>query len=150
MAGRNHPVVHLLFACDNAVYNLELERWGLTAPWHVVTLPPEVSFPFRADEFWVYAQLTGGLGQFELAVELRHLVDDGPPRAVGWGRVATVEFPAAERLQAADMVFSLGNMPFREPGIYEIRVLSDDEPGEWVILAGVTFEFRVLDGRTVV
>jgi hypothetical protein len=150
VADRIRPVVHLLFACDDAVFNLELERWGLTAPWHTVTLPPEVSFPFRAEEFWVYAQLTGGLGEFELGVELRHLVDDGQPRVVGWGRVATVEFPAAERLQAADMVFSLGNMPFREPGIYEIRVLSDDEPGEWVILAGVTFEFRVLDGRTVV
>jgi hypothetical protein len=113
-------------------------------------LPSEASFPFRSEEFWVYAQLTGGLGEFEIAVEMRHLVDNRPARVVGWSRVTPVDFPAGNRLVAIDAAFPLRGVPFREPGLYEIRVLADGEvPDSWEPLQGV-FEFRVLDGRQVV
>ena len=151
MAERIRPVVHLLFACDDAVCDLQTGRWTLSNPWHAVTLPPGATFPFRADEFWVYVQLAGGLGSFDLAVEIRRLVDDGPPRVVGWSPVSRIEFPADARLLAIDTAFALRRVPFREPGLYEIRVLADgDGPGGWAPLAGATFVLRVLDRRTVV
>jgi hypothetical protein len=148
---RIRPVVHLLFACDAAERDAGTDRWILTNPWSTVALPPGATFPFRAEEFWVYAQFTGVIGEFELAVEMRHLVDNQSPRVVGWSPVARIVFPAGGRLLAIDTAFALRGVPFREPGVYEIRALADgDDPGSWAPLAGTTFELRVLDRRTVV
>ncbi len=111
----------------------------MTQSLSLVTLPPGATFPFRAEEFWVYAQLTDGLGQFELAVEMRQRVHDQSLRVVGWSSVTRLEFPSTPRL-----------LPFREPGVYEIRILADsDEPGSWVPLAGSTYELQLLDSRNV-
>jgi len=151
MAERIRPVVDLLFACDDARYDLESERWVLTNPWYAVTLPPGAAFPFVAEEFWVYAQLADGLGQFDLAVEMRHLVNDGPPRVMGWSPVTRLPFRVGDRLDAIKTAFALRRVPFREPGVYEIRVLAEgDHPGRWEPLTGVTFQLRVLDRREVV
>lgn len=151
MGERIRPIVHLLFACDDAACDLRTDRWVLTNPWSAVTLPPGATFPFRAEEFWVYVQLTDGLGPFDMAVEIRHLVDSGPPRVVGWSPVTRLEFPNEGRLLAIDTAFALRGIPFREAGVYEIRVLADgDEPDSWAPLAGATFELRVLDRRTVI
>jgi hypothetical protein len=96
-------------------------------------------------------QLAGGRGRFEFAVEMRQLFDDGPPRVVGWSPVTRLEFPEGERLLAIDTAFVLRRIPFREAGVYDIRVLADgDDPGSWVPLAGATCELRVLDRRRVI
>jgi hypothetical protein len=151
VAERIRPFVHLLFACDEAVYDTATDRWVLTHPWHAVSLPPEASFPFRSDEFWVSSQLTDGLGKFELGVELRHLLDDQPPRVIGWSRIDSFSFSGANRLAATDTAFPLRHVPFREAGLYEIRILADgDVPDSWEPLPGLTYEFRVLDRRPIV
>src|SRR5207245_222412 len=122
-----------------AVYDLRTDRWMLTNPWSTVALPPGAKFPFRAEELWVYVQLTDGLGEFDLAVEMRHLVDDHPARVVGWSPVTKLEFPATGRLLAIDTAFAMRGVPFREPGMYEIRVFADgDDPDSWLPLAGAT------------
>src|SRR5438552_12480932 len=93
VVNRIRPLVRLLFACDDATWEVDGERWVLTKPWHVVTLPPGATFPFRAEEVWVYAQLSDGLGAFDLAIEMRQLRDDEVPRLVGWSPVTRAEFP---------------------------------------------------------
>lgn len=96
----------------------------------------------------MYAQLTDGLGAFELAIEMRHVTDDQRLRVVGWSPVTRVEFARGDRLQTIDTVFALRHVPFREPGLYEIRVLADsDAPDGWAPLAGATCELRILDSR---
>lgn len=150
MAARILPLVRLLFACDEAVCEIDTQRWVLTNPWSLVTVPPGAAFPFRAEEFWVYVQLTDGLGQFELAVEMRQRVHDQSLRVVGWSSITRLEFPGAPRLLMIDTAFGLKHVPFREPGVHEIRILADgDEPGNWVPLAGTTYELQILDSRRV-
>ena len=148
MAQRIRPTIRLLFACDDATYEIDTSRWVLTNPWYAVALPPGATFPFRADEFWVYVQLSGGSGAFDLAIEMRHLTDDQGPRVVGWSPTARVEFPAGDRLQVIDTAFGLKHVPFREEGLYEIRVLAEgDQPGTWLPRSGSICELRVLDPR---
>ena len=49
-----------------------------------------------------------------------------------------------------DTAFALRHVPFREPGVYEIRVLADgDEPGSWMPLTGTTYELQILDSREI-
>lgn len=95
-------------------------------------------------------QLTDGVGQFELAVEMRQRVHDQSLRVVGWSSVTRLEFPASPRLLMIDTAFALRHVPFREPGVYEIRVLADgDEPGSWMPLTGTTYELQILDSREI-
>ena len=51
MIARILPFVRLLFACDDASYEIDNNRWVLTNPWSLVTLPPGATFLFRAEEF---------------------------------------------------------------------------------------------------
>ena len=70
------PTVRLLFVCERAVRDLQERKWVLHRPLSTVRLPTGANFPFRADEVWVYAQFTGGLGATEVLVEMFHLLDD--------------------------------------------------------------------------
>lgn len=49
------PAVVKILPCDEAVYEIAGERWVLVNPWtSTVELPPGTSFPFRANDVWVY------------------------------------------------------------------------------------------------
>lgn len=146
MAEQVPPLVRMLFPCDMAVLDVTDQKWTLTNPWSVVMLPPGAAFPFRVVEFWVYAQFTGGVGDFDLAVEMRQVQDDDTRRTVAWSKATRMGFPSGQQLLAFDMAFHMKRVPFRGPGLYEFCVTVDAEEGHQV-LAGQTAELRVLDRR---
>lgn len=134
------PRVRLLFLCDEAKYSASEQKWTVKHPWSVVQLPPGAAFPFRAEELWAYAQLTDGVGRFDLMVEMRQLRDDGTRRWAGSSKVEPLDFPGGSQLLAFDKVFHMQGAPFHEAGLYEFCVTADGE-----VLEGVRFELRVLD-----
>lgn len=140
MADRVLPLVRLMFLCDTAAIDLADMTWELKNPWLEIALPPGVRFPFRHDGVCVYAQLTDGLGSFDVRVEMRQLMDNGGRRTIGVGASTRVEFPAHRRLFASDVVFEIKRVPFREAGLYEFYLASD--VGEQ--LEGQTAVIRVL------
>lgn len=91
MPDRVLPIVRLFFVCAEAVFELEEEVWSLKAPLHTVKFPPGIKGNFRQEELWLYAQLTDGLGDFNLSVQLQHLESGG----IGSGRASpnTARFP---------------------------------------------------------
>jgi hypothetical protein len=129
-----------MFACDEAVIDLGDAKWVLKHPWSVVRLPAGASFPFRHEELWVYAQLTDGVGVFDLAAELCQVMDNGTRRWVGTTGTTRIEFPGGQQLLAFDMAFRLKKAPFRGPGIYEFRMVAEGE-----LLPGMTAEIRVFE-----
>ena len=134
------PAVKLIFPCDAAVINLADLKWELKNPWAVVRLPQGAKFPFRVVDLWVYAQLTDGVGSFDLRVEMRQRRDDGTQRTVGASVPTRIDFPGGHQLRAFDTAFQLKKVPFREAGLYEFYVTADGH-GE---LQGRTAELRVL------
>ncbi|MBY0229970.1 MAG: hypothetical protein K2W96_11870 [Gemmataceae bacterium] len=140
MADRVTPTVRLVFACDKADIDPGDQKWVLKHPWSVVVLPPGAAFPFQADNVRVYAQFTGGVGTFELAVELFQVRDDDSRRWVGRSVPATLDFPGGQQLLAFDTAFQIKKARFREPGIYEFRATVDGHQ-----LEGAHFLLRVLD-----
>ena len=125
MADRVLPLVRLMFLCDTAVIDLADMSWELKNPWLDLTLPTGVRFPFRHDKICVYAQLTGGLGSFDVHVEMRQLMDNGR-RTIGAGTSMRIEFPTNQRLFVSEVVFEINRVPFREAGLYEFYVASDE------------------------
>jgi hypothetical protein len=132
----------MIFVCDAAQQDQADGKWVLTNPWSVVMLPPGARFPFRHVACWVYFQLTGGVGAFDVAVEMRQVQDDGTRRSVGWSPTVEMDFPGGSQLLAFDMALRLRRVPFREPGLYEFCVTADS-----AVLAGQAAEVRVLDRR---
>lgn len=92
MADRVLSTVRLLFACDSVARDEVEEKWILKNPWSIVALPEGASFPFDAEEIWLYAQLAEGIGEFQLAVEVRQLRDDGAERKIGRSEGIEMEF----------------------------------------------------------
>ena len=112
-------------------------------PWAAVTLPEGVSFPIDLEELWVFAQLTDGVGTFQLSIEMRQRLDDGTERPVGESSWTTLAFPGGGQLGVHDAIFRMTDVPFDEPGLYEFRVLADGEE-----LDGPVSVLRVFDQGT--
>ena len=139
MADRVLPMVRLVFPCDSAMIDFEDLTWELKNPWLEISLPPGVRFPFRHDNLWVYAQLSDGLGSFDVRVELRQLMDNGGRRTIGAGPSTRMEFRADRRLYTLTTAFEFKMVPFREAGLYEFYLMVGD--GEF--LEGETAVIRV-------
>ena len=142
LADRVLPIVRLLFACDSVARDELEEKWILKNPWAVVTLPEGASFPFDAEEIWLYAQLAEGIGDFQLAVEVRQVRDNGTERKVGRSEAGQIEFIGGNQLAVIDTVFQLTQVPFDEPGLYQFHVMAN-----YAQLKGQIAEIRVLDRR---
>jgi hypothetical protein len=134
------PSVPLLFPCEEAHHDPQSGEVLVRNPWATVALPPGSSFPFDVEELWVYARFTDGVGTFRLSVEMRQRYDDGSERAGGRSDIMTVTFLGGTQLGVFDRAFRMRMVPFDEPGLYEFRVLADDEE-----LAGHTPTLRVLN-----
>ena len=124
---RVFPTVTLAVPCLKAEYDTQTGEVVVRNPLAVIGLPPGQSFPFDAEEVWVYAQLTGGLGAFRLAIELRERLLDGSERVVGRSGMGDWTFTPGNRLFVIDAVFCLTAVPFDNPGLYEFWVLADDQ-----------------------
>jgi hypothetical protein len=139
------PNVRLVVPCDQAVLDPRDGKWSVKHPWSVVMLPPGGVFPFRAEEVWVYAQLTDGVGEFDLQVEVVQVRDDDTRRFSGSGGRTRMTFPGGHQILAFDTAFRMTGVPFREPGFYEFRVVAEVEPDVFRPLAGATAVLRLLD-----
>lgn len=140
MADHVLPGVRLLFACDDAVFDTADNKWVVKHPWAVVMLPAGAVFPFRLADLWLYAQLTDGVGTFDVRVEMRQLLDGGGRRSVGAGVPTRMTFPGGQQLLVFDSAFHMKQVPFREAGLYEFFLTADGEE-----LQGQTAQVRVFE-----
>lgn len=138
MADRVKPIVRLFFACDAAVIDLADERWMLKNPWHTVWMPSGVRGGFGPRVIWLYAQLTDGLGDSNLTVELRNY-DTG--ERLGRGEPERWDFDGEDRLTVHEVVFKMTNVPFPVPGLYVFQLMAN-----LAVMADGTVYLRVLPG----
>jgi hypothetical protein len=121
MANRVLPSVRLFFPCDSATLDPSDNKWVLRNPRHTVSVPSGVAFPVRVKEIYLYAQLTDGVGAFQLSVQLRRAGSDvilgrSPPSP-------TIEFVGG--LQVVEEVFHLIKIPFPRADLYEFKLLAN-------------------------
>jgi hypothetical protein len=147
MAGTVLPTVRLIFPCDDARLDPQTRKWEIRHPWSAVFLPPGARFPFRLIELKVYAQLTDGIGSFNLSVEMLQVRDDGSRRSIGSSAATAMTFPSNQRFLAFDGAFHMKRVPFREAGLYEFRMIAETGEDVYQPLPGQTALLRVLDPR---
>jgi hypothetical protein len=141
MAGRVPPTVRLLFPCEYAERDPQTNNIIVHNPLAVAALPPGMTYPIDVEELWVFTQLSEGVGLFHLSVEMRQVYDGSrAERLVGRSEVVALDFPGASQLNVYDVEFRMVNVPFDEPGLYELRLMSGNDE-----LQGQTAILRVLD-----
>jgi hypothetical protein len=138
MANQVLPIVRLFFPCDSATLDLADNKWTLKNPWHTVGMPAGLTERFIQPEIWLYAQLTDGLGKFNLVVEMR---DSESQTIIGRSRPEPRDFQGGQQLLAVEVVFKMTNVPFPRPGVYEFKLL-----GNYAPLDGGSAFLRVLPG----
>ena len=140
------PTVRLILACDIAEYHEPADAWDVRNPRTVFPIPPRGRFPFQTTEFTIYAQLAGGIGTWDLAVEMLQVRDNGTQRFVGTSGARDVEFTAADRLIPVQLAFVLRPVRFRESGEYLFRIVAVSGAGSTPI-GGEAASLRVFDNK---
>jgi len=138
MADRVKPIVRLFFPCDAAVIDLADNKWELKNPWHTVAMPPGVTEKFGQKELCLFAQLTDGVGDFNLSVELRNF-DSGI--RLGRSNPEPWDFAGGDQLTVHEVVFKMTNVPFPTPGLYAFHLMANHAETE----GGVAY-LRVFPG----
>jgi hypothetical protein len=151
MADQVRPVVRMLIPCENAIVVLDEEtdlwQYVLTAPWSIVMLPQNTSFPFRPVQMSLYAQLVQGVGEFDIHAEMRRvrLNIDGTLSAIEkvLGRSASLQVTCSEneRLLVTEVAFDFSGAPFGQTGVYEFRLMAN-----YAELPGVRALLNVVEG----
>ncbi|HYH65694.1 MAG TPA: hypothetical protein VD866_13440 [Urbifossiella sp.] len=138
MADRPKPIVRLIMIATRAgVEPLDNDR-VLRNP---LTRIDAGRFPWREDEVAVYAQLSGGLGRWELAVEFGERLDGGLFRPIGPTRAFVLDFGPAARLAVWEADSPFRRLPFRREGLYAFRMVGrpagDPDDTAFEVLEGI-------------
>ncbi len=117
------PVVRFFFACDSCVCDLADYKWSIRNPWHTVQMPRGRIRGHGQKELWLYAQLAGAIGEYELGVELRYY---DPTRMGGLvlGRSGAERRTFSHKLEVQEIVFQMVKVPFPRSGQYEFRLVA--------------------------
>ena len=154
MADRVMPFARLIFPVRGALLDLADEKWLLRDPLVMAQPPRGKPFPFRMPQLAVFVQLTGGLGRWEIGMEVRQRRDEGSYRFVGISPMEPIEFESGPRLMVKATAFLFKKLPFKEEGLYEFRVVAqtsdDSATPTYEVLNGPVAELRVLDHRGTV
>ena len=131
------PTVRQVTVCHKLNWDEALGGWVVTAPYSVAFLSPEVIFPFRVPELAVYTQLVGGLGTIVFGVEIRQRMPlsdgtDCDSRVIGsyFDPESYVFLGGMNRLTVHELAFRLTDVPFRNEGTYEFRVIAQTPQGD--------------------
>ncbi len=156
------PRVNRIVVCDAAEFDPTAERWQITGPWSVRFVNPDdsgaVQFPVLLPELGVYLELTGGLGDALLGVEVRRKYDfreSANPAEDFQAHYAEhpvwaghseepCSFPPGDfRLFEYDFGFRLTELELPEEGCYEFRVVV----GVHDPASGEVMRYEPLDGQ---
>jgi hypothetical protein len=137
----SRPVVRLFVICERAELNAAADKYTLVDPLVVVQMPPGRARGHVQEGFALYLQLSDGLGEFDVCVEMwsDHAGPAFEGKPIVRSRVVRQSFP--HKLTVVEMVFKLEQVPFPKPALYEFVVRAGGE-----VLRGETGFIRVLPG----
>jgi len=136
------PVIRLMVVCNELVLGLPAPRtgvidladtrWSIEEPLTDVYIPQGMEGEFGVEELHVLAIVSGGLGEFDVQVQIFHqqLNEDGniEERSSFRSRQVPIEFEAANRNMSQILDFHMKSVPFVDPGQYEFRLMAGKVP----------------------
>ena len=142
------PTARLFVLCAEAALNAPssgdlLEGWWeLSNLYHTVYMPPGVSSHFQVARFYAYAQLTDGLGDYQIGISIieADLANPGRDRVVGHSDPEPA-LSFTNPWEVHEVAFTFRDIPFIRPGQYRFELRENGRPLE----GGISF-LRVMSG----
>ncbi|MHC4471086.1 MAG: DUF6941 family protein [Planctomycetota bacterium] len=113
------PVVKAFLICDYVIHEQETNKKSCIGIFHQINAS---RFPCRHGQLAIYANITDALGDYAFHLSLVHLKDG---KQIGTGSTPSLNIP--DKLQTAELAFTLQNIVFPEPGKYEFHLMANDE-----------------------
>jgi hypothetical protein len=117
------PVARHFLVCDRVEVSSDGRRVTLVNIIYAITPLPGAQYPRIQPEICVFAQLTDGMGEVDLAVELVFYDDDN---SIFRTQPVRVDF-GSDPLAVRGWTRRFTNVLFQMPGLYEFRLLCDGE-----------------------
>jgi hypothetical protein len=114
------PVAKTIYLCDGAI-GFPDQKTDIIGLFNSIR-PPQ--YPHVQQQFVIFAQLSGGLGQVPFYIDIRHaatgqLVHSTPARLLKF----------AHRDQVIQLSYTVHGCPFTQPGVYLVELLCN---AQWV------------------
>ena len=137
----SRPVVRQFMICERAELNDSADKYTLIDPLAAVQMPAGKVKGHVVAEFALYFQLSDGLGTFDLCVEMwsDHAGPAFEGKPIFRSGVVRQLFP--HKLTVVELAFTLTDVPFPKPALYEFIVRASGE-----VLRGESGFIRVLPG----
>jgi hypothetical protein len=117
--GKPPPKCKAILLCNQTIIEAGTGKVSLVGIFDHFTLP---AFPGDTGPFAAYLQMTDGIGQYAITIEVHDLQSDAViARATG----PQLEFP--ERTAKANVMITVPSLPLRHPGNYDFVVLADGQ-----------------------
>lgn len=114
------PAVRAIYLCDDTI-GISGGKTDLMGLFNSVR---PLQYPYRARDFVVFAQFSGGLGQVPFRIDIRFAPNG---QLVFLSNVHHLSFP--NRSVTVQMVFRVSGCVFAQPGLYLVELFCDNQ---WV------------------
>jgi hypothetical protein len=138
MAERVLPIVKLFCPCGEVRSDKEDGMALVKNPHFTAQMPDGITRNMEVEELWLFALVTDGIGDFNLVVEMYNEEGVQVARSLPVPR----HFPGGGQLDEVELFFSLRDIPIAEPGVYQFKLLADNQETE-----GGTADLRILPGE---
>lgn len=133
MSEKPLPRCKALLLCENVTRDEQTGRLTVVGIMDTIWFP---EYPATTPQFYVFIQLTGGIGAYKVAIKVRDLADDS---VMGGAGSYSIEFK--DRAYHDNRVIGFPPFTLPHPGAYEIALLVEDQEFDRQRLDAV------LDGR---
>jgi hypothetical protein len=117
------PIVRHFIACERVEVSPEGRQVSLVNVVYALRPLPDASYPILHPQLWLFAQMTDGQGQFPFSIDMVFMDDEETLFSLPSVTLDLGQDPLAVRGWAKQLTKIL----FEKPGIYEFRLLCDDE-----------------------
>jgi hypothetical protein len=117
-------VVRTMLLCEKASEKNGI--WTLENPLSGILVMPGIDGAHTLQQVWLYTQLSGGLGSYNLSVQVRAIDEDF---ILGRSSTTAQEFPV-ERDMVLEQVFRFKHLQFPKSELYEFQLFANHVPVE--------------------
>lgn len=113
------PTCKAILLCDSVIFDAFTGYYSAIGIFDVFVLP---SFPGETRSFVAYLQLTDGIGEYSMALEIHDLKDD---TIVARAEGKTMRFK--DRPSKVHLIINAPPLSLSHPGVYEFVVKANDQ-----------------------
>lgn len=121
-SGKPPPMCKAILLCDAVLSDPFSRKSAIVGIFENFIVP---AFPGMTTPFFVFMQMTNGIGRYQITVEIRRLGHGGQDETIARASVAEMEFK--DRAAKSVLIIPVPPLPLPAAGEYDFIVLADGQ-----------------------